>query len=67
MRKFTEQENNWIKEFVEIKAKGIDYVGELQVAQILRETFSFFALKWTIGDKPQIVIYNETGVDLDSQ
>lgn len=63
MRKFTEQENNWIKEFVEIKAKGIDYVGELQVAQILRETFSFFALKWTIGDKPQIVIYNETGVD----
>lgn len=63
MRKFTEQENNWIKEFVEIKAKGIDYVGKLQVAQILRETFSFFALKWTIGDKPQIVIYNETGVD----
>ena len=63
MRKFTDKENKWIKEFVEIKAKGIDYVGELQVAQILRETFSFFALKWTIGDKPQIAIYNESGVD----
>ncbi len=58
MRNFTEQENNLIKELVEIKKKGLSYIQELQVARILRTKFSFFALKWTYGNKPQISLYN---------
>lgn len=58
MRKFTDQENKWIKNFVEHKEKGLSHVQELQVAKILRTEFSFFALKWTYGDKPQISLYN---------
>ena len=58
MRKFTDKENKWIKEFVELKEKGLSHVQELQVAKILRTKFSFFALKWTYGEKPQISLYN---------
>ena len=42
------------------KEKGLSHVQELQVAKILRTEFSFFALKWTYGDKPQISLYNRT-------
>lgn len=58
MRNFTEQENNLIKELVAIKKQGLSYIQELQVARILRTKFSFFALKWTYGNKPQISLYN---------
>lgn len=60
MRRFTEQENNWIKELVEIKEKGLNHIQELQVAKMLRSKFTFFALKWTYGDKPQVSLYNES-------
>lgn len=60
MRKFTDKENKWIKVFVELKEKGLSHVQELQVAKILRTEFSFFALKWTYGEKPQISLYNRT-------
>ncbi len=60
MRKFTDKENKWIKEFVELKDKGLSHLQELQVAKILRTEFSFFALKWTYGEKPQISLYNRT-------
>lgn len=59
MRKFTEQENQWIKGFVEQKEKGISHIQELQVAKILRTEFYFFALKWTYGNEPQISLYNK--------
>ena len=36
----------------------VKHVQELQVAKILRTKFSFFALKWTYGEKPQISLYN---------
>ena len=58
MRKFTEQENQWIKNFVEQKEKGLSCIQDLQIAKILRTEFSFFALKWTYGEKPQISLYN---------
>lgn len=58
MRKFTEQENQWIKNFVEQKEKGLSCIQELQIAKILRTEFSFFALKWTYGENPQISLYN---------
>lgn len=58
MRKFTDKENKWIKDFVEHKEKGLSRIQELQVAKILRTEFSFFALKWTYGEKPQISLYN---------
>ena len=60
MRKFTDKENKWIKDFVELKKKGLSHIQELQVAKILRTEFSFFALKWTYGEKPQISLYNRT-------
>lgn len=59
MRKFTEQENQRIKDFVEQKERGLSYIQELQVAKILRTEFSFFALKWTYGNNPQISLYNK--------
>lgn len=58
MRKFTDDENRRIKNFVELKEKGLSHIQELQVAKILRTEFSFFALKWTYGEKPQISLYN---------
>ncbi len=58
MRKFTDKENKWIKDFVELKDKGLSHLQELQVAKILRAEFSFFALKWTYREKPQISLYN---------
>ena len=34
MRKFTDKENKWIKEFVELKEKGLSHVQELQVLYV---------------------------------
>ena len=59
MRKFTTPENEWIQRFVETKEEGIEAIQELQVAKLLKNHFSFFALKWTFGDKPQISFYNK--------
>lgn len=59
MREFTEKEKNWIKEFVEIKRKGLSHILELQVAKLLRTNFTFFALKWNYGDKPQVSLYDK--------
>ena len=58
MRKFTDEENIWIKRFVDTKEKGTKAIQDLQVAKLLRSEFSFFALKWTYGSNPQISLYN---------
>ena len=60
MRIFTDEEKKRIKVFVELKEKGLSHVTELQVAKILSSEFSFFALKCTYGEKPQISLYNRT-------
>ena len=58
MRKFTEQENCWIKELVNIKGNGLSHIQDLQVSRILRNKFAFFALKWTYGDNPKVSLYD---------
>lgn len=57
MRLFSDKENELIKFIVDTKEKGINSIQYLQAAKILRERIDFFALKWTIGDKPSISVY----------
>lgn len=57
MRKFTDKENQIIKSLVNAKVCGD--VNGLDVANLLKQELTCFALKWEIQDRPNITIYSE--------
>ena len=58
MRLFTPEENKIIKKLVQILEKAQPgALAELQVAKLLRKELDFFALKWSVEPKDEIIIY----------
>ncbi|MBQ2298686.1 MAG: hypothetical protein II278_04855, partial [Bacteroidaceae bacterium] len=59
MRLFSDKEKELINRFLQFK-KDNDIVA-LQVAKFIRESLDCFAMKYQMGDKPQIVFYSRGG------
>lgn len=59
MRLFSDKEKELINRFLQLK-KDNDIVA-LQVAKFIRESLDCFAMKYQMGDKPQIVFYSRGG------
>ena len=59
MRLFSDKEKELINRFLQLK-KDNDIVA-LQVAKFIRESLDCFAMKYQMGDKPQIVFYSREG------
>ena len=58
MRFFSDKENQIIEKLVRLKEQADPGIlAELQVAKLLRNELSFFAIKWSIDPKEELIIY----------
>lgn len=63
MRSFSDKEKEIINKLISIKRSS--KLEELQVARLLREQLSCFAIKWTLEPKKELSLYSYEGKNMD--